>query len=600
MKKIRKIIERGVEDENIKIIPGGIRDIEFVVQALQLLNAGQNPSLKTGNTLFALEKLESSKLLKKSESKTLLDAYTFYRRIEHFLQLMNNAQTHSIPESGEIAEKLSHYLGFKSLKEFKDKVRESRKQAREIYNSILGEGKKSQVENIFNQIKFANPQKASSDILFLREGKGLTVSRKFDKSTFEAFSKIEEKIYKYFLKSDDPDLCLSNFVRVIKQADFPSIWYNEFADENFLKIFLQICEQSQLVIDLFAEDKTLRESFLSRSFVNEFSQDEFQKIQLKNILFRLAVQLSIKLIEPETASIILSDAVQNKIRFLSEEFSKKKKWKNDFLIIVLGSTGTGSMTFASDVDLIFAVNNSQKYPKIQNNFQGLLGKLKQELAPFSVDCRLRPEGTSSQLVWDFEKYTEYLNDRARIWELQSFLKARFVSGDEKLFSKLTETFQQRLLRLNKGEIFTGINEIRSKSLSSFPAEMNLIDLKKNSGGLSDVEYIAHYLLLSNPDNAKSFVGKSIPAILKELTNETEHKKVLNELADNYIFIKNLEIFNQLAFSVNSSKLSLDKTKLYKLSRFLNVNKIKELKSKLNSVLQFNRESFSTIIRKNKQ
>jgi len=73
------------------------------------------------------------------------------------------------------------------------------------------------------------------------------------------------------------------------------------------------------------------------------------------------------------------------------------------------------MTFASDIDLIFAVKNSGKYQKIQNDFQDLLASFKKELSPFSVDCRLRPEGASSQLVWDFEKYVEYLNKRARIW-----------------------------------------------------------------------------------------------------------------------------------------------------------------------------------------
>ena len=300
-------------------------------------------------------------------------------------------------------------LDFKSSNEFKEKVKVFRKQVRDIYNSIVGESKKSKdVNNIFNQIKFSNPQKASNDISFLREGKGLTVSRKFDKSALEAFSKIEEKVYEYLLNADDPDLCLSNFVRVIKQADFPSIWYNEFTDSNFLKIFLELCERSQLVIDLFAEDKVLRESFLSRVFLNEISTDEIRKIRLKNILFLLAVQLTIKLIEPATASKILSDAVREKIKRLSEEFSKKKKWKNDYLVIVLGSTGTRTMTFASDVDLIFAVKNSGKHEKIQKEFQELLGNLKKELSPFSVDCRLRPEGASSQLVWDFDKYIEYL------------------------------------------------------------------------------------------------------------------------------------------------------------------------------------------------
>ena len=594
MSKLRKIIERDVEDENIKLIPGGIRDIEFVVQALQLLNGGKDESIKTGNTLAALEKLNKVKLLTKNETKSLQDAYIFYRRIEHFLQLMNNTQTHTIPESGEIAEKLSLYLGFKALIEFKDKVKDCREQVREIYNSVVGESKKATDKSkIFSQIKFTNSQRAVSDISFLREGKGLTLSRKFDKTALEAFSKIEEKVYEYLMSAEDPDLCLSNFVRIIKQADFPSIWYNEFTDINFLKIFLELCERSQLVIDLFAEDKILRESFLSRDFLSE----TMNKTRLKNILFKLAVQLSLKLIEPETASKILSDAVREKIQLLAEEFSKKKKWQNDYLIIVLGSTGTGTMTFASDVDLIFAVRNSGKYQSIQKDFQELLGNLKKELSPFTVDCRLRPEGASSQLVWDFAKYVEYLNNRARIWEMQSFLKACFVSGNEKLFVKLTETFIQRVSKLSGREILTEINEIRAKSISSFPAEMNLIDLKKNSGGLSDVEYVAHYLLLSTPESAFVFIGKAIPKIMKKYTTTTKHKKVLNELADNYIFIKNLEFFNQLAFSSSSSKITDDGNRYDKLARFMEFENGTGLKKKLNSVLQFNRESYSAIIQK---
>ena len=142
MKKLRKIIERDIDESNIKLIPGGIRDIEFTAQALQLLNGGKDETIKTGNTLNALEKLNQTKLLTKTETKTLQDAYILYRRIEHFLQLMNNTQTHTIPESGEIAEKLSFYLGFKDLNEFKEKIKGYREQVRAIYNSVVGESKK--------------------------------------------------------------------------------------------------------------------------------------------------------------------------------------------------------------------------------------------------------------------------------------------------------------------------------------------------------------------------------------------------------------------------------------------------------------------------
>ncbi|MCW8996396.1 MAG: hypothetical protein OQK77_11340, partial [Psychromonas sp.] len=594
MKKLKQIIEREVEDtENIKLIPGGIRDIEFIVQALQLLNGGKNESLKTGHTLTALQKLKQENLLTKEEEETLRTAYIFYRNVEHFLQLMNNAQTHTIPESGEIAEKLSFYFGFRDLNKFKEKIKEYREKVRTIFNSVVGEGKTiSQQNKNFEQIKFNNPQRALSDIKFLREGKGLTVSRKFDKKSLDSFRKIEENIFEYLITSFDPDLCLSNFVRVIKQANFPSIWYDEFTDKNFLTIFLTLCESSQMVIDLFAEDKILREGFLSRDFLSEISKIDFEKSRLKELSFKLGVQLALKLIEHNSASTILSKSVIKKIKSSIKNQIAKKKWKNDYFIIVLGSTGMQTMTFASDIDLIFVAKDSTKYSNIQRDFQELLGILKKELAPFPVDCRLRPEGESSQLVWDFEKYIEYINKRARIWELQSFLKARFICGNGKLFNSLVDSFIKRLSQLTKDEVLKGISEMRAKSLSSFPVEMNLIDLKKHSGGLSDIEYIAYYLLLTKVKRPLNLIGKSIPEILANLKVS---KKVLNELADNYIFLKKLEIYNQLVFSSSSSKLADDDLRYKKLARVMELKDGLVLKAKLMSVLKVNRKRFSELI-----
>jgi glutamate-ammonia-ligase adenylyltransferase len=238
------------------------------------------------------------------------------------------------------------------------------------------------------------------------------------------------------------------------------------------------------------------------------------------------------------------------------------------------------------------VRNSKKYETIQKEFQELFGILKKELYPFQVDCRLRPEGESSQLVWDFEKYIEYINKRARIWELQSFSKTRFVCGNKKLFNKLIDSFTARVSSLTKEEVLKGIIDLRAKSLSSFPAEMNLIDLKKNPGGMSDIEYIAHYLLLTSVLELKGFIGKSIPEIL---TSFKSNKKVLNELADNYIFLKKLEIFNQLLFNSSSSKLADDELRYTKLAHMMQFKNGQSLKSKLGSVLKMNREQFSKTI-----
>ena len=94
--------------------------------------------------------------------------------------------------------------------------------------------------------------------------------------------------------------------------------------------------------------------------------------------------------------------------------------EDNFFIAAMGSFGSSELSFASDIDLVFVVRDIQNYPDIQNDFQRLLQNFKDNLPGLEIDCRLRPEGKSSQLVWDIEDYKKYFSNRARIWELQAF------------------------------------------------------------------------------------------------------------------------------------------------------------------------------------
>ena len=121
--KMKENIERQSKDEeNIKLSYGGIRDIEFSVQSLQLLNGGKSTNLRSGNTLSAVTALNHADFITNGEARTLTNAYIFYRQIEHYLQLMNNRQTHLIPAEGELLEKMSAYLGFNNTNSFNNKI----------------------------------------------------------------------------------------------------------------------------------------------------------------------------------------------------------------------------------------------------------------------------------------------------------------------------------------------------------------------------------------------------------------------------------------------------------------------------------------------
>ena len=110
IKEMKDNIERKSSDENIKLFRGGIRDIEFSIQALQLINGRKIKQLQTGNTLKAIFALSENGLISNIEADTLTTAYIFYRRTEHFLQLMNDKQTHDLPSDEDLKHKLAVYL----------------------------------------------------------------------------------------------------------------------------------------------------------------------------------------------------------------------------------------------------------------------------------------------------------------------------------------------------------------------------------------------------------------------------------------------------------------------------------------------------------
>ncbi|HSP89011.1 MAG TPA: hypothetical protein VLN45_12820, partial [Ignavibacteriaceae bacterium] len=458
---MKRNIERDLgKEENIKLIPGGIRDIEFSLQALQLINGGRNHGIRTPNSLEAIKKLSEAKLLNDKESQTLKDAYIFYRRIEHFLQLMNDTQTHTIPEQGEMLERLSSFLGYKNSLEFKNAVKNNRVKVQKIFNSITGTETGTGKEK--TKINFENENKALQNLRFLREGTGLLGQKSSDKNSIEAFEIIEPDLMKYLKNSISPDLVLQNFVRIIKEAHFPSIWYKAFTDKKFLKSFLTILEYSQRSVDLFAEDKELREDFLSKKIFEPINNNSIKNFSVKKFSFYLSVQFTLDLISHDKLSNILSDYFRLKISDLLNNFSKKHLKQTIFFIAGLGSFSTKEMTFVSDIDLIFVVDKIDKKGIIQKDFQNILLYLKKEFQPYNVDCRLRPEGKSSQLVWDLKSYSDYIKDRARTWELQAFSKLNFIYGNEKLYSEFRKTIAARV-KTEKVEIIKkDLSEMRKK------------------------------------------------------------------------------------------------------------------------------------------
>ncbi|MGB5895555.1 MAG: hypothetical protein WBG58_15365, partial [Ignavibacteriaceae bacterium] len=567
--KMKASIERQIKDEdNIKFIYGGIRDIEFSVQALQLLNGGKNEGIRNGNTLRAIEELEEAKLLNKTEAKTFSDAYIFYRKIEHYLQLMNDRQTHVIPEEGELLEKMSNFLGFKSSKDFKHEVIDKRNKVRKIYQSILSEEEiHSDANSVLTDIEFEDKIRTKNDFQYLREGKGITGTRTFDSKSIESFRKIESRFSDYLKNSTLPDKTLSNFVRIIKGADFPSIWYGELVDKTFFDFLMKVCELSQFAINLFAEDKELREFFLSRKVFTKIPVKELSFFNIKTILFYLAVQITVDMLEPLKASEILSKLIHIKIKTLFDEQTKELEWIKDYFVASLGSLGSSELTFSSDLDLIFIVRNSQNYPHTEKQFQKILALIREEFKPFTVDCRLRPEGKSSQLVWDVENSKDYFRNRARVWEFQALIKISFITGDKRLYNNFTKTAVSYIAKFGEKNIIREMQEMRRQiSPQKITTSFEIYDVKKNSGSITDIEFIIQYFLLCSPVLYAKSLGKKTTEQLYLISESLDDKSAKIILNNAFIFYKSVELLNQLIFTNTTSKIVLEDKILHSISK----------------------------------
>jgi len=605
IKKLKAEIENKLNDEgNIKLISGGIRDIEFSVQALQLLNGGKNHLLKTPNTIEAIKNLQMANLLSESEAGTLLKSYILYRRIEHYLQLMNDSQTHSIPAEGDLLNKLSAFLGYKNPAEFKHSVFENRKSVVKIYHSIMGikttAGKK---EDKILVIKLKNKTRAFSDLQFLREGTGLMGLKQFDKGSIENFQRIEPQLIKYLEHAHDADKVLQNFSRVIRGVSFPSIWYKEFENTKFFNSFLQLCEFSQMSIDLFAENNDLREYFLTKKVFENISfkrsagtNSSGPDFSVRQILFIVCVQYSLGFISTlqvlKTFKMYFIEAIKS----AANEILNPVIGESEYAVAALGSLGAGELTFTSDIDLIFIVENLDRYPEIQKNFQYLFLKLQKDFKPFEVDCRLRPEGKSSLLVWDLQSYNTYIFNRARTWELQAFCKLSFAAGNKDIIRTLLKTIKLKIKSLENQVLKSDISDMRKKLIPHFNAAMaNNFNIKKSGGGITDIEFLIQFILLSDQNYFARFTGKRVDQIISSLIKSGSNKVELNNLKENFLFLKDLELTNQVIYNSTSSILVLNEEKASYLAKRMRFNTTDDFRKHFTKIVKLNRSIFENYL-----
>lgn len=598
IQRLRKNILRKLkDDQDIKLSLGGIRDIEFSVQALQLLNGNKHPKIRTSNTLEGIRQLHSAKLLFDNEVETLTEAYIFYRRIEHYLQLMNDAQTHTIPESGDIEIQVSKYLGFELVQDFRFEIAMKKRAVSAIYKSVMGIENDAEHSPLFESIKFTDPKRAQKNYAFLKEGKGLLEQRNFDSRTIKAFEAIEEQLLNALSKQQESDTTLDNFARVIQTTRFPSIWYEECKNTRFRTDFLYLCNKAQKVIDHLVQKPELGDLLLSGKVYEKISNSFDTALSYSSFEYITMIQYALQDVTAYDVGKLLSGFAKKKIETVANSFEEKHP-EYSYFVAGQGSIASGEMHFASDADIIFVGSDINKYASIQNDFIEYFNTLRAMLHPLEVDCRLRPEGKSSYLIWDIEAYKKYFMDRIQVWELQSLCKIKFISGNRNLFDQFIIMITERIALEKVESIRLSIADMRKKMYPKILSRKKKpgFNVKKERGGLTDIEFVTQFLILCYAQYYNEARGNSVGYVLdllskKELISEEEAK---NAKEDHY-FLKSVRMFNQILFNIKNSVLPSDEKKLQLLAEVAECSSVSEFEKKLKIIKERNHKLFTKYI-----
>jgi glutamate-ammonia-ligase adenylyltransferase len=482
-------------ERNVKLGRGGIREIEFVAQSLQILHAGRLPFLQTAQTLPCLAKLAQYQLLTGEDAQQLDAAYRFLRDVEHRLQMEDNQQTHVIPTGHPARQRLARLMGFASLAEFETALQRHTGNVRRVYDQLLkADAPKSahavlppgfndaeaEWENLLAAHSFRDPETAFRLLKEFAEGPGYVhvsprttelarqLILKFLALCPEKESKAKSPKPKVFPPSailSDPDRVVTRLDSYLEaygsHAALLEMWHgNPAAFELVLLLFdrseflAEAAIRTPDLIDDFVAGGRLRQRKMAPEILKDLRHglaDEDQFLWLRRYheaeQMRLGLRDILGLADFEQNLAELSALADACLQYALEVVMRKNKIKTPpFVVIGLGKLGGCEIDYGSDLDILFVTEAPVKaLPKLQRlavAVMELLSRRTEQGMVFHTDARLRPDGEKGLLVNTLAACENYYRQRAQLWEIQALTRTRPVAGNFALggkFQKLAAT-----------------------------------------------------------------------------------------------------------------------------------------------------------------
>jgi [glutamine synthetase] adenylyltransferase / [glutamine synthetase]-adenylyl-L-tyrosine phosphorylase len=538
---------RGLADREVKRGRGGIRDIEFAVQLLQLVHGRHDSSVRSPTTLDALAQLAAGGYIELEEATLLDDAYRFLRTVEHRLQLQDEQQTHTVPSDLGARTHLARVLGYRdrgdetALDLFEAAYRGCQTRVRSIHerlffapllDTLAGAGPLTAeaVEERLAAFGFLDVAHTRAALQELTQG----LTRRS-----RVMQQLLPVILSWLSATPDPDLGLLQLRRLAEgEARSLSLARTFRESPSAAERTCRLLGASRLLGDALRRQPDFVESLGDdETLTREKSRAELVEEALGNLTWRASADERRLGLRRFKRREVLRIAARDVLGFTSIEATERElagladacveaalralKPSLPFAVIGMGRFGGAELSYASDLDVLFVYDGAdaadfRAAETVAEHLLSELGGITPEGQTFRVDADLRPEGKKGVLARSLSGYEAYYERWAQTWEFQALLKARAVAGDTEVAGRFATLIEPFVFRDPFPE--DGVREVRRMKARIEreripPNEDPRFHLKLGRGSLSDVEFTVQLLqLLHGASHSDIRVPSTIDAL----------------------------------------------------------------------------------------
>ncbi len=516
--EVRRDIERRELAEHVKLGPGGIREIEFIAQALQLVRGGRDPELTQRPTLSVLDLLAGKRHLPEKTVQDLKAAYVFLRHVEHRLQYLDDAQIHELPTGDEDRSRVAQMAGFASWDAFVAVLNTHRGAVTRHFQEVFAEPAAEAAAKPWPEHPRLDALRASQRYAQLPEDS----KRRFDAlipALAQAAAATAEPAASLARGIDLLEAIARRAAYLALLAERPEALERVTRMIGASSWAAQYVTQHPLLLDELLDDRLLYSAPDWRGFelglrdalaaagADLERQMNAVREQHQAQLFRLLAQDLAGLLTVEVLADHLSQLADIVLQVALEaawsQLASRHRPRPGFAVIAYGKLGGKELGYASDLDLVFLFEDPQEhaeenYLRLAQRYNNFLSANTSSGPLFETDLALRPSGSKGLLVSSLSGFEEYQERSAWIWEHQALTRARYCAGDRRVGDSF-ELIRKRILERERepSALAREVLAMRKKIHAAHPNKSGLFDLKHDRGGMIDIEFAVQYLVLAH-------------------------------------------------------------------------------------------------------